>query len=205
MDKSIIIVGCFHEIVELCENIGYFIKGFIDNKVENSFMGYPILGKDENSQEILNQNSECGIIIVPDVPKFRFQLYEQYSKLTNNFVNLISNKSIISKSSKLGYGIVVQDGVNLSASTTIGNFVKVNSFANIMHDSIIGDFSTVAPNAVILGRVKIGKKCYIGSNSTILSGIIIADGVTIGAGAVVTKNVAEGLVMVGNPARKLVK
>jgi acetyltransferase-like isoleucine patch superfamily enzyme len=45
----------------------------------------------------------------------------------------------------------------------------------------------------------------IGANATILPGVEIGAGSMIGAGAVVTKSVAEGLTVVGNPAKEITK
>jgi len=53
-------------------------------------------------------------------------------------------------------------------------------------------------------ETKIGNNVSIGSNSTILP-VCICDNVVIGAGAVVTKNIVEPGVYVGNPARLLKK
>lgn len=44
---------------------------------------------------------------------------------------------------------------------------------------------------------------WIGANSTILGGVTIGSGSVIGAGSVVTKDVASGVIAVGNPARVL--
>ena len=43
----------------------------------------------------------------------------------------------------------------------------------------------------------------IGSGATILCGVRIGAGALVGAGAVVTKDVAPGATVVGNPARPL--
>lgn len=43
----------------------------------------------------------------------------------------------------------------------------------------------------------------IGSGATILCGVVIGERATIGAGSVVTKDVPEGAVVAGNPARML--
>ena len=51
-------------------------------------------------------------------------------------------------------------------------------------------------------KTKIGNNVSIGSNATILP-IEICDNVVIGAGAVVTKNIVESGVYVGNPAKKM--
>jgi acetyltransferase-like isoleucine patch superfamily enzyme len=87
----------------------------------------------------------------------------------------------------------------------IGDFVKVNSAANLMHDSVVGDFTTIAPNAVILGRVSLRAGCYVGANATLLPGIEVGAEAVVGAGAVVTRDVAAGAVVTGNPARPTVK
>jgi acetyltransferase-like isoleucine patch superfamily enzyme len=51
-------------------------------------------------------------------------------------------------------------------------------------------------------ETKIGNHVSIGSNATILP-VTICDNVVIGAGAVVTKNITEPGVYVGNPAKKI--
>ncbi|KAJ2558089.1 hypothetical protein EV175_000963 [Coemansia sp. RSA 1933] len=49
--------------------------------------------------------------------------------------------------------------------------------------------------------VKIGSNVWIGGNAVILPGVTVGDNVTIGAGSVVTKDVPNNVVVVGNPAR----
>jgi maltose O-acetyltransferase len=49
--------------------------------------------------------------------------------------------------------------------------------------------------------VTIGNRVWIGGRSVILPGVTIGDDVVIGTGSVVTRDVARGVVVVGNPAR----
>ena len=49
--------------------------------------------------------------------------------------------------------------------------------------------------------ISIGEDCWIGGSVTICPGVAIGKGSTIGAGSVVTKNIPERSVAVGNPAR----
>ena len=51
--------------------------------------------------------------------------------------------------------------------------------------------------------ISIGDDVWIGANAIILDGISIASHSVIGAGAVVTKDVDEGAIVVGNPARPI--
>ena len=51
--------------------------------------------------------------------------------------------------------------------------------------------------------VTIGDDVWIGGGAIILSGVSISDGAIVGAGAVVTRDVAAGTVVAGNPARPI--
>jgi len=203
MQKTIILVGGFHEVIELCELEDIKILGIVDNQKKGTYMGYEIFGNDENAQELFNSYKNIPVFITPHSPKKRIDLYKLYGDIGFEFISLISSNSTISKSAKLGEGIFIQSKVNISSFTKIGNYCRINTMANIMHDSTIGEDTTIAPNTVILGYVHIGNNCYIGANSTILPHIKIADNVIIGAGSVVTKDVHEGKIVAGNPAREL--
>jgi len=51
--------------------------------------------------------------------------------------------------------------------------------------------------------VNIGDKVWIGGNTVILPGVTIGNNVTIGAGSVVTKDVPDNVLAVGNPCKVL--
>lgn len=56
-----------------------------------------------------------------------------------------------------------------------------------------------------LGRpVTIGSDVWIGGGAIILPGVTIGDDAIIGAGSVVTRDVAPGVTVVGNPARRVI-
>ena len=198
----IILVGGFHEVIELAEACGCEIAGIIEKIPASDFMGYPILGCDADAAALYDRYSEIPLILTPDVPQVRQRLLTQYRQVGWKFASLIHPQARISQSATLGEGVVIQYGAHLSAQVRIGNFVKINTYANVMHDSVVGDFSTIAPNAVILGRIQIGTLCYIGANSTILVEKKIGNGAIVGAAAIVTRDVRAGSTVVGNPARE---
>ena len=201
MDKKVILVGAFHEIIELCELCNYTIIGIIDNNISGEYYGYKILGSDSDAPNLYEQYSNCKLIITPDQPVIRKKIVTYYSKIGYTFETLISPNAFVSKYAILGEGCVVQSGVNISAGCEISNFVKLNVNSNVMHDNIIGDFVTIAPNTVLLGYVSIGEMSYIGANSTILPRIQIGKSSCVGAGAVVTRDVIDGVIVKGIPAK----
>ncbi len=99
-------------------------------------------------------------------------------------------------------GLVVFPGARIGMDTEIGRHVHIGYNAVVAHGSIVGDFTLVCPGAVVAGDANIGKGVVVGANAVIIhGGIHVGDGAVIGAGAVVTRNVAAGATVKGNPAR----
>ena len=107
----------------------------------------------------------------------------------------------------------IQKGVVIGNRTRIQSHSFICELVTIGDDCFIGHgvmfindtFSTGAPAGGDQSKwksTKIGHRVSIGSNATILP-VSICDGVVIGAGAVVTKDITEKGVYVGNPARKV--
>lgn len=199
-DKSLVLVGYFNEIHELADRLGVNIAAVVDPLYQGTASDlFTLYSSDE---DFLESNSNQNVFLTPDLPKVRKKLFSLYSP-EHNMVTMICPKAVVSPSAHLGIACCVQTSANISSNVSLGHGVKVNSHANVMHDSIVGDFATIAPNAVLLGGVKVGHSSYIGANATILPGISIGSEVVVGAGSVVTKDIPDGFVVCGNPARKL--
>lgn len=204
MDK-VILIGAFHETIELCQESGLEIIGIVDRELGKSYLGIPILGTDEEAAELYLKYHNIPIVLTPDLPRVRKRLFDYYNQIGFSFKTVISPTAKISKTAHIGTGCLIQHGVHVSSSVELGDFVKLNCFANVMHDCKLGAFTTVAPNSVLLGNVSSSDFAYFGANSTILPGKNIGTKAIIGAGAVVTKNVNDNLVVVGSPAVPLKK
>lgn len=110
----------------------------------------------------------------------------------------------------VGPGAILQPFVTLTANITIGRCFHANIYSYVAHDCVIGDFVTFAPSVQCNGNVHIHDHAYIGTGAILRQGtpdkpLTIGAGAIVGMGAVVTKDVAPGVTVIGNPARPLEK
>ncbi len=108
-------------------------------------------------------------------------------------------------------GVVIGRGAEIGASSTvcagtiepsiIGDFVKISNLVHIAHNCDIGQASMIAACVELSGSVKVGKMTWIGPNCSVIEGRAIGNNAIIGLGAVVLKDIPDGSVVAGNPAR----
>jgi maltose O-acetyltransferase len=97
----------------------------------------------------------------------------------------------------LNFGCVILDvvAVTIGAGTQIGPAVQIYT-ADHPRDAAL------RKTGVEFGRpVSIGRNAWIGGGAILLPGTTIGDDAIVGAGSVVTRDVAAGAMVHGNPAR----
>ena len=67
----------------------------------------------------------------------------------------------------------------------------------------VGKDTVVLGSAMLCGGCVVGDRCLIGANATILHKVVVGNDVIIAAGSVVTKDVPDGEIWAGNPAKKI--
>ncbi|MEM8774732.1 MAG: DapH/DapD/GlmU-related protein [Pseudomonadota bacterium] len=116
---------------------------------------------------------------------------------------LFDPTATISESTRIGAGCYVNAGAVIGGVSILGEHVVVNRSASVGHHCILGDFSSVGPGATLAGNVRIGDRTLIGTGAVILPDVHIGEGAIVAAGSVVRKNVEDGGVVAGNPAKEI--
>ena len=104
-----------------------------------------------------------------------------------------------------------------------GKGVYANFNLTLVDDThiYVGDYTMFGPNVTVAtaghpilpelraqgyqynASVHIGKNCWIGAGVVIVPGVTIGDNVVVGAGSIVTKDLPDNVVAVGNPCKVL--
>jgi acetyltransferase-like isoleucine patch superfamily enzyme len=135
--------------------------------------------------------------------------------------------NVIGRMLRTGHGVLIRednrigDSVSIGSHSviehhvTIGQAVRIHSNVFVPEYTVLEDSCWIGPNAVLTNAryprsvdVKkslkgplLKRHSKIGANATILPGVVIGEQALVGAGAVVVRDVPDGKVVAGNPAR----
>jgi sugar O-acyltransferase (sialic acid O-acetyltransferase NeuD family) len=149
----------------------------------------------------------CLAIASPSVRKI---LAERCAAAGLAFVQARAADAVQYDRVSIGEGAILCARSMITSDVTIGRHFHANIYSYVAHDCVIGDFVTFAPRVCCNGRVVIEDGVYVGTGAMLRQGedgapLVIGRGAVIGMGAVVLKNVAPGVTVVGNPARPLTR
>jgi UDP-2-acetamido-3-amino-2,3-dideoxy-glucuronate N-acetyltransferase len=126
--------------------------------------------------------------------------------------------SHLMKGAQIGERCVIGKNVNVDGGVIIGNNVKIQNNVSVYTGTVVEDDVFLGPSCVLTNvsnpRSQVNRHslyettllkrgCTIGANSTIVCGVTIGRYAFVGAGAVVTKDVPDFALMVGNPAHQV--
>jgi UDP-2-acetamido-3-amino-2,3-dideoxy-glucuronate N-acetyltransferase len=129
----------------------------------------------------------------------------------------------VRREARIGSECVLGRGVFVDAGVQIGNRVKIQNYVSVFHGVTIEDGVFVGPHVCftndlwpravnpdmslkaaddwVLVETLVKAGASIGANATIVCGVAIGRWSMVGSGSVVTRNVPDYALVVGNPAR----
>jgi sugar O-acyltransferase (sialic acid O-acetyltransferase NeuD family) len=181
----------------------YFIETL--QPTEKQINGHPLISLDT----FLNLDGPKYFNIALGDGRKRAALAKEMQGLAK-IIHIHSPQAIFLENNTIAEGAIFCPNSMVTSNVTIGRFFHANVYAHIAHDCVIGDYVTFAPGARCNGRVLVGDYTHIGASAVIREGtsskpLKIGKGVVVGIGAVVTKDIPDGITVIGNPARPLNK
>lgn len=128
-----------------------------------------------------------------------------------HFTHIMSN-SVIGDNCNLGQNVVVSPEVVLGNNVKVQNNVSIYTGVICEDDVFLGPSmvftNVINPRSAVIRKSEymktvVGKGASIGANATIICGNNIGKYSFIGAGAVVTKEVPDYALVIGNPGRRV--
>jgi len=113
----------------------------------------------------------------------------------------IQKNATVGKRCKISSHTFICEGVTIEDHVFVGHGVVFVNDSYPRATTEMGELQTAADWKVEKTLVKQGAS--IGSGATILANLTIGERAIVGAGAVVTRDVPAGMIVVGNPARVL--
>lgn len=179
------------------------------------FVDDRLAGSSVNGHEVLSfeayaahSDPDRAVAIAVADPAVRRRLAMQCEKAGLRSFSIRAASVVEMDDVSIGVGALLSPGVIITSNVRIGRHFHGNLNSYVEHDCVIGDFVTFAPGVHCNGNVHIGDGAYIGTGAMIRQGtadrpMTIGAGAVVGMGAVVTRDVAPGTTVVGNPARVL--
>lgn len=174
-------------------------------------------GQTVNGHETLSFAAFCAepaasrhIAIAIADPATRARLAQQCDAAGLTPLSVTAAGVVIMDDVEIGPGALLSPGMVITSNIRIGRHFHGNIHSIVEHDCVIGDFVTFAPGVRCNGAIHIGDGAYIGAGAVIRQGtrarpVRIGAGAVVGMGAVVLGDVPDGVTVVGNPARVLVR
>jgi sugar O-acyltransferase (sialic acid O-acetyltransferase NeuD family) len=114
---------------------------------------------------------------------------------------VIHPDATVASSASIAPGAFVAAGAIVAPGAVVGEHAIINHQAVVDHDVAVGAGAHVAPGAVLSGGAQLGASALLGASAVVLPLRAVGDHAVVGAGAMVTRNVPPGQVVLGMPAR----
>jgi acetyltransferase EpsM len=190
------------DIVRLTGNFN--IVGFLDDvnlgRKGTEFCDATILGGREQLEPLRNNKIRHIILGFGDC-QARLALSSVVNQYGFELTTVVHPRAVIARDIIVGLGTVIMAGVVVNPGSAVKDNVILNTLSSIDHDCVIENGVHIGPGAHIGGGAIIGEGTWVGIGAIIKDNIKIGRGSIIGAGAVVIKDIPDGVVAFGVPAK----
>jgi len=180
------------------------VAGFLNDGQEiGSKMGpYDVIGRTEEAADYVQKGYFLHYAL--HNAKFSRQRIRHFKEMNlpeEAFPTFVHPTAHTSTNLGIGPGAMLAAYAILSFGVKLGSYTHLYANAFIGHDTTVGDFVSISNNSAVGSMITIGDGSHLGTNCSIRERVQIGASAIVGIGAVVLKDVGEGEIAVGNPAK----
>jgi len=211
-DSKIVIWGASSQAMAVAEIVRltgkYEIVGFLDDvnpqRVGEEFFGAEVLGGREQLDALRTAGVDFLSVGVGH-SEARLKAMEFAQSKGFGLPVLIHPDATISADARVGDGTVVRAQSVVDYGVQIGKGAILAPGSLVSHQSVLEDGVRLASGAAVGANVLVARCAFLGLNCSIMNNTRIGEGAVIGIGAVVLRDVPDGTVACGVPARAVRK
>jgi sugar O-acyltransferase (sialic acid O-acetyltransferase NeuD family) len=161
-----------------------------------------LIVKFENLKNSFNQE-KVEVCIAIGEPLIRKDVFDKLCNNNMRIATLVHPEIYIPKSTVVGKGTIINKYTSVSCDIVVGENVYVHPMACIGHDSIIGNHTIISSFVDVAGDCKVGDCAFLAINVIMKQGTSIGSNSIVGLASVVHRDIKEGVIALGNPARPM--
>lgn len=203
-EKPVVLVGAgMHGRVvrDLCRDAKIDVAGFLDDftPAGTRVDDVDILGTLERLKDKAFIQSSRFIVTIGN-NLARQTIADLIEANGGSLATAVHPNCVVSPSARIGAGTVLIGANMVFSRAEIGKNVLIDPDATIGAESLLEDGVYICPGVHLGSRVRVGKQAFIGLGAVVLPSTAIGNLSIVGAGAVVTRDVPNETLAIGNPA-----
>jgi acetyltransferase EpsM len=115
--------------------------------------------------------------------------------------SVIHPSALVAPTARVGRNVVIMPRCTISTRAVVEDLCYLFSSVTIEHDAVVEENVYVGPGVVTGGFVRIRRHAFIGAGAVLAPGVTIGERALVGAGSVVVRDVPDGVIVMGVPAR----
>lgn len=146
---------------------------------------------------------DAEVCIALGEPIIREKLEKKVEDSGYSLATLIHPSVFIPQNTRIGVGTVICVGSFISCNVEIGKNALIQPHVNVGHDCIIHDNVILSGFVNLSGACTVGERTYIGLSVCVKEKTTIGSDTIIGMGSVVSRDIPNNVIALGNPARPM--
>jgi sugar O-acyltransferase (sialic acid O-acetyltransferase NeuD family) len=170
-------------VADLATECGWTVAGFTDRSP-----GPGVLGEDGDVAVLARDGKIDGAVVGVGNTALvrRAELFAMLTSLRVATPTLIHPRATVSRTCKIGDGVVIFPSVVLGAAVEVGDNVVLYSGVIAEHDCRIAVHAYLSPGVILAGNVRVGAGAFIGMGAGVAPGSTVPEGARVRALTFVT-------------------